>query len=79
MPDSEGKRHRQIGGKRGINTQDGKKTRHLKELAKEHNCEFEERHVEVLNFIAAEDTTALETEEAVSMNMWIVSWNSSND
>ena len=27
--------------------------------------EFEERHVEVLNFIAAEDTTALESEEAV--------------
>ena len=44
---------------------DGKKIRRLKELAKEHNREFEERHVKVLNFIAAEDTAALETEEAV--------------
>ena len=37
----------------------------MKELAKEYDCEFEERHVEVLNFIEAEDTAALESEEAV--------------
>ena len=56
----------------------GKKIRRLKELAKEHDREFEERHVEVLNFIEAEDTAALESEKAVLMNTWIVSLNSSN-
>ena len=65
MPDSDRKRHQQIGGERGINTPGGKKIRLLKELAKEHDHEFEERHVEVLNFIAAEDTAALESEEVV--------------
>ena len=42
---------------------DGKKIRCLKELAKEYDCEFEECHVEVLNFIEAEDS--LESKEAV--------------
>ena len=37
----------------------------MKELAKEHDREFEAHHVEVLNFIEAEDTAALESEEAV--------------
>ena len=37
----------------------------LKELVKEYDREFEERHVEVLNFIVSEDTAALESEEAV--------------
>ena len=32
---------------------DGKKIRRLNELAREHDREFEERHVEVLNFIVA--------------------------
>ena len=41
------------------------KIRCLKKLAKEYDCEFEERHAEVVNFIAAKDTAALETEEAV--------------
>ena len=77
--------HWQIGAERGINTLGRKKIRRLKELAKEHDREFEERHVEVLNFIAAEDTAALETEGAIfdehvdPMNTWIVSQNSSND
>ena len=44
---------------------DGKKIRRLKELVKEYDHEFEEHHIEVLNFIAAEDTVALESEEAV--------------
>ena len=44
---------------------DEKKIRHLKELAKEYDRKFEERHAEVLNFIEAEDTAALESEEAV--------------
>ena len=39
--------------------------RRLKELAKEYDRQFEEHHVEVLNFITAEDTAALESEEAV--------------
>ena len=43
----------------------GKKMRRLKELAKEHDRELEEHHVKVLNFIEAEDTTGLESEEAV--------------
>ena len=50
--------------KEELTLSDGK-IRHLKELAKEHDCEFEEHHVEVLNFITAEDTAALESEEAV--------------
>ena len=37
----------------------------MKELAKQFDCEFEQHYVEVLNFIAAEDTTALESVEAV--------------
>ena len=42
-----------------------KKIRRLKKLAWEHDREFEEHHVEVFNFIAAEDTctAALEIEE----------------
>ena len=48
-----------------LTNSDGKKIRHLKELVKEHDREFEERHVRVLNFIEAEDTAALESEEAV--------------
>ena len=38
----------------------------MKKLAKEHEREFEECHVEVLNFITAEHTAALKSEEAVS-------------
>ena len=34
--------------------------RRLKELAKQHDPEFEERHIAVLNFIEAEDRAALE-------------------
>ena len=63
-PDSDGQGYQQIVGKRRINTP-GRKIRCLKEMAKEHDREFEERHVEVLNFIAAEDSTALEAEETV--------------
>ena len=37
----------------------------IKELAKQFNCEFEECHIEVVNFSVAEDTAALESEEAV--------------
>ena len=44
---------------------DGGKIIRLKELVKEYDREFEERHIEVLNFIVAEDTAALESEEAV--------------
>ena len=41
------------------------KIKQLKELAKEHDREFEQRHVIVFNFIEAEDKSALESEEAV--------------
>ena len=54
-----------LGEKEELTPSDGKKIRRLKELAKEYDCEFEERHVEVLNFIAAEDTAGLELEEAL--------------
>ena len=37
-----------------------KKIRCLKELAKEHDHEFEERYAEVINFIEAEDKAALD-------------------
>ena len=52
-------------GKEELTPSDGKKIRRLKELVKEYDCEFEQRHIEVLNFIVAEDTAALETEEAI--------------
>ena len=52
-------------GKEKLTLLDGKKITHLKELAKEHDREFEQCHVEVLNFIAAEDRAALESEEAI--------------
>ena len=52
-------------------------------LAKQFDREFEECHVEVLNFIAPEDTTALESEEAVfDEHAGIVSrssWNALNN
>ena len=51
--------------KEELTPSDGKKIRCLKELTKEDDYAFEERHVEVLNIIAAEDTAALESEEAV--------------
>ena len=51
--------------KEELTPSDGKKIRCLKELAKQHDREFEVRHVEVLNFIKAEDTAALESEKAV--------------
>ena len=51
--------------KEELSPSDVKKIRRLKELAKELDCEFEECHVEVLNFIAAEDTAALAAKEAV--------------
>ena len=44
---------------------DERKVKRLKELTKEHDREFEQRYVEVLNFIEAEDKAALDSEEAV--------------
>ena len=46
-------------------TPSDRKIRRLKELAKEHVREFEERHVDVLSFIVAGDSAALKTEETV--------------
>ena len=44
---------------------DEKKLRWLKELAMEHDLEFEEHHEEVPSFIEEEDSATLETEETV--------------
>ena len=44
---------------------DLRKIKRLKELAKEHDHEFKQRHIEVLNFIKAEDKAALDSVEAV--------------
>ena len=41
--------------KEGLTPSDERKIKRLEELAKEHNCEFEECHIEVLHFIKAED------------------------
>ena len=43
---------------------DGRRFTCMKELDKQFDQEFEERHVEVLNFIAAEETAVLESEQA---------------
>ena len=44
---------------------DQRKIKCLNEQAKEHNHDFEQRHVDVLNFIKTEDQAALDSEEAV--------------
>ena len=54
------------------------KIRCLKELAKKHDRDFEEHHVDVLNFIAAEDSAALEPKKPFSMSTCIISRISSN-
>ena len=51
--------------KEGVTSFGLMKIKHLKELAKKHDCEFEQRHIEVLNFIEAEDKAALNSEEAI--------------
>ena len=51
--------------KEGLTPSDLRKIKCLKELAKEHDREFEQRHVEVLNLIKADDTAALDSEETV--------------
>ena len=42
-----------------------RKIKRLKDQVKEHDQEFEKRHMEVLDFIEEEDRTALQTEEKV--------------
>ena len=44
---------------------DQRKIKRLKELTKEHDHDFEQCQVEILNFIEAEDKAALDSEEAV--------------
>ena len=51
--------------KDGLIPSDERKIKRLKELAKDHDSQFEQRHEEVLNFIKAEDKAALDSEEAV--------------
>ena len=48
------------------NTFEPRTVKRLKEIAKEHGPDFEQHHVQVLNFIdSAEDAAALESEETV--------------
>ena len=42
-----------------------RKIKHLKDQVKEHDQEFERRHMEVLDFIEEEDQVALNSEEKV--------------
>ena len=35
----------------------------MKELAKEHNCDFEQHHEDILNFVGAKNTAALNSQE----------------
>ena len=51
--------------KEGRTPSDEQKIKCLKELANEHDRDFEQRHVQVLNFIKADDKTALDLEETV--------------
>ena len=60
-PGSDGKRHRKMEENKELTFSEGNKTRRMKELGKQFDCEFEEHHVQVLNFIVAEDTAALES------------------
>ena len=46
--------------KKGLTPLNERKIEQLKELSKEHDRDFEERHVEVLNLIEAEDKAALD-------------------
>ena len=46
--------------KEGLTPSNQRKVKCLKELAKEHDGDFEQRHVEVLDFIKAEDTVNAE-------------------
>ena len=51
--------------KDGLAPSDERKIKRMKELAKEHDRELEQRHEEGLNFSEREDNTALKSEEAV--------------
>ena len=45
--------------KEGLTPSDKRKIKHLKELAKEHDRDFEQCHVEVLNFIKSDEKAVL--------------------
>ena len=51
--------------KEGLTPSDKRKIKHFKEQAMEHDRDFEQCHLEVLNFIEAEDKAALDSEEAI--------------
>ena len=55
-----------FGGERNtITPSDQRKIKCLKDQVKEHDQEFEKRHIEVLDFIEEEDQAALDSEEKV--------------
>ena len=52
-------------GKEGLEPSDQRKVKHLKEQVQEIDRDFEQRHLEVLNFIESEDRTTLDSEEKI--------------
>ena len=51
--------------KEGLTPADQRKVKRLKEQVKETDREYEERHVQVLDFIKEEDKETLDSEEAI--------------
>ena len=51
--------------KETLSPSDQRKIKHLKDLVKEHDQEFEKRHIKVLDFFEEEDQAALNSEEKV--------------
>ena len=52
-------------GKEGLEPSDQRKVKRLKEQVKEIDRDFEQRHLEVLNFIESEDQPTLDSEEKI--------------
>jgi len=52
-------------GKESLEPSDQRKVKRLKEQVKEIDRDFEQRHLEVLNFIESEDQTTLDSEEKI--------------
>ena len=51
--------------KETVTPSDQRKIKRLKDQVKEHDQEFEKRHMEVLDFIEEEDQAALDSEEKI--------------
>ena len=55
-------------GKDSLGPHDQRKVKRLKEQVKEIDRNFEDRYLEILNFIEEEDRATLEAEEKILMN-----------